>query len=113
MATCLQKLDATGAQAGTKGAAVKIAISACVMIALLLVGVSLGRASDRDEAVITVQVTSADHELDEGYFALGEQATVMAKPGSDLFKFLGRHRDRQVRIVLTQAEVRQLSRLKR
>jgi hypothetical protein len=83
------------------------------MTALLLVGDSIGRASDRDEAVITVQVTSADHELQEGYFALGEQATVMAKPGSDLFKFLSRHRDKQVRIVLTQAEVRQLSRLKR
>ena len=91
----------------------KTATSACVMIALLLAGVSLGRASDRDEAVITVQVTSADHELQDGYFALGEQGTVMAKPGSDLFAFLSRHRDKQVRIVLTQAEVRQLSRLKR
>jgi hypothetical protein len=93
--------------------AVKISMSACVVVALLLVGVGIGRASDRDEAVITVRITSADHELQEGYFALGEQATVVAKPGSDLFKFLSRHRDKEVRIVLTQAEVRQLSRLKR
>jgi hypothetical protein len=83
------------------------------MIALLLIGVGIGRASDRDEATITVQVNSADHEFQEGYFALGEEGTVMARPGSDLFKFLSRQRGQKVKIVLTQSEVRELSRLRR
>jgi hypothetical protein len=83
------------------------------MIALLLIGVGIGRASDRDEATITVQVNSADHEFQEGYFALGEEGTVMARPGSDLFKFLSRQRGQKVKIVLTQSEARELSRLRR
>ena len=41
----------------------------------------MGRANDRDEAIMTVQVSSADHELLEGYFTLGDNATVMVKPG--------------------------------
>jgi len=97
-----------------KGAStVRIPMSAWLMIALLLLGVGIGRASDRDEATITVQVSSADHEFQEGYFALGEQATVMAKPGSDLFKFLSRQRGQNVKIVLTQSDTRELSRLQR
>ena len=91
----------------------KHAITAGLVIALLLVGVSLGRAFDVDETIITVQVNSADHEMEEGYFALGEQATVMAKPGSDLFRFLSRQRGNKVKIVLTKTEARELSRLRR
>ena len=84
-----------------------------LVLALLLIGVSIGRAWDKDEAVVTVQVTSADHEADEGYFSLGEQGTVVVKPGSDLFRFLNRHRGQKVRIVLTQSADRELSRLQR
>lgn len=82
-------------------------------LALLLVGISIGRASDRDEATVTVQVSSADHELEEGYFSLGDAATVIAKPGSNLHRFLTRQRGRTVKIVLTEADARTLSRLER
>jgi hypothetical protein len=92
---------------------VKYAMTAWLVIALLLVGASIGRALDKDETTITVDVSSADHELQEGYFALGEQATVMAKPGSDLFAFLSRHRGSKVKIVLTKSDARELSRLQR
>lgn len=91
----------------------RIGLTAGLMIALLLIGVSIGRAYDTDEAVITVEVTSADHELQEGYFALGEQGSVMAKPGSDLFTFLSRQRGQKVKIVLTRSDKRELSRLRR
>jgi hypothetical protein len=98
----------------------KIAVTAGLMAALLTVGVGIGRASEKDETVIakdetviTVQVTSAEHELQEGYFALGEQGTVMAKPGSDLFRFLSRQNGQKVKIVLTQSETRELSRLQK
>ena len=90
-------------------------MTAWMALALLLVGISLGRAAERekDETVVTVQVSSADHEVQEGYFALGEQATVMVKPGSDLHQFLSRQRGRKVRIVLTEAAAVELSRIQR
>ena len=93
----------------------KIAMTAGMVLALFLVGISIGRAAERekDETVVTVQVSSADHEVQEGYFALGEQATVMVKPGSDLFKFLSRQRGRKVKIVLTEANATQLSQIQR
>lgn len=90
----------------------RIALVAWVALALVLVGLSVGRAADWDEAVVTVQVTSADHELAEGYFSLGDSATVMAKPGSDLYRFLARQRGRKVKILMTEAGA-ELSRLDR
>jgi hypothetical protein len=92
---------------------VKIATTAWMVVALLLLGLSIGRASDKDETVVTVQVNSADHEIQEGYFALGEQATVMVKPGSDLYQFLSRQRGRKVKIVLTEAASAELSKIER
>ena len=79
---------------------------------LLLAGFTTARASE-DEAVVTVQVSSADHELAEGYFALGDTATVVAKPGSDLYRFLARQRGHRVKITLVESDTRQLSRLGR
>ncbi|MEX1129912.1 MAG: hypothetical protein WD227_03900 [Vicinamibacterales bacterium] len=91
----------------------KTAMTAWLVFALLLVGASIGRAFDADETVLTVQVSSADHEFEEGYFALGEHGTVMVKPGSDLHKFLSRHRGDRVKIVLTKSESRELSKIDR
>lgn len=84
-----------------------------MVVALVLIGLSIGSASDRDEAIVTVQVSSADHELQEGYFALGDSATIMAKPGTDLHRFLTRQRGRKVKITLTEHDSRELSRLSR
>jgi hypothetical protein len=80
---------------------------------LVLAGYSLGRASGKDQAVVTVKVTSADHEVQEGYFSLGEATTVMVKPGTDLYQFLARHRDRTITVTLTENSTRQLSRIDR
>ena len=93
----------------------KTAMTAWMALALLLVGISIGRAAERekDETIVTVQVSSADHELQEGYFALGEQATVMVKPGSSLYQFLSRQRGRKVKIVLTEAATTELSTIQR
>ena len=60
-------------------------------------------ASQQGETTITVQVSSADHELMEGYFTLGENLTLMAKPGTEIHRFLARHRGRKVKISLTDA----------
>ena len=89
-------------------------LAAWVTLALILIfALTVGRANDRDEAVLTVQVTSADHELQEGYFSLGESATVIAKPGSDLHKFLSRQRGRKIKVVLAEDGGAELSRLER
>lgn len=85
-----------------------------MVVALVLIGLSIGSsASDRDETIVTVQVSSADHEFEEGYFALGDSATIMAKPGSDLHRFLARQRGKKVKITLSEQDSRELSRLAR
>ena len=93
--------------------AARHALVAWVTMGLILVGLSVGRASNRDETSVTVQVSSADHELQEGYFSLGDGVTVMVKPGSDVHRFLTRQRGRKVKITLTEAAVPELSRLER
>jgi len=92
---------------------VRIALAAWLALALILVGIGVGRASDRDETILTAKVSSADHETEEGYFTLGDNATVIAKPGSDLYRFLARQRGHKVRIVLQDAAGPELSRLER
>ena len=80
---------------------------------LFLVASTLGWAYNLDETVLTVQVSSADHELQEGYFTLGEDVTVMVKPGSELYRFLNRQRGNKVKIVLTESTTRELSHIRR
>lgn len=71
------------------------------------------RASNRDEASVTVEVSSADHELMEGYFTLGDNLTLMAKPGTEVHRFLARHRGRKIRISLAEAAPPAPARLER
>ena len=84
-----------------------------MVVAALLLGLSIGRAADGNETTLTVQVSSAEHETEEGYFSLGKDATVMVKPGTDLHRFLARQNGHQVRVTLTMVEGKQLSRLER
>jgi hypothetical protein len=93
---------------------------AWLALALLLVGLSVGRAAEiprvdrgQQETTVTVQVKSTEHELAEGYFSLGDSTTIMAKPGSELYRFLSRQRDQKVTIVFREADTRELSRLSR
>jgi hypothetical protein len=84
-----------------------------MVVGLLLLGLTFGRAADREETVITVQVSSAEHETQEGYFSLGPDTTIMAKPGSELHRFLTRQNGRKVRMSVTAVGGEQLSRLER
>ena len=88
-------------------------MAALITLALVVAAFAVGRASDRDETVMTVQVSSADHELLEGYFTLGDSATVLAKRGSALYNFLSRQRGRKIKVVLTDSSGPELSRLDR
>ncbi len=86
---------------------------AVLAIALVIASFMVGQASERDEASLTVQVSSADHEMEEGYFSLGDTATVMVKPGSDLYRFLSRKRGHSVRITLSDPGRPELSTIER
>jgi hypothetical protein len=108
-----RRLGRTGTQGVT---VVRSALAAGLVLAFtltFLAGLHLAQANERDQAVLTVIVSSAEHEAQEGYFTLGDTATVMAKPGSDLYKFLARHRGKKVRITLTDAGRPGLSTLER
>jgi hypothetical protein len=96
-----------------KGLAAWVTLALVGSLATFALGFTIGQANDRDEAIMTVQVSSADHEASEGYFTLGDKATVMVKPGSDLYKFLSRQRGRKVRVVMTEERGPELSRLQR
>ncbi|MFL6280308.1 MAG: hypothetical protein ACJ731_09365 [Vicinamibacterales bacterium] len=91
----------------------RIARRAWLTVALLLLGFSIGRAFDRDETSLTAQVSSADHEQEEGYFSLGKSTTVVAKPGSDLYRFLTRQRGHKITIVFQESGAPELSRIER
>jgi hypothetical protein len=80
---------------------------------LVLMGLAGTRASDQDETVLTAQVSAAEHEVAEGYFSLGDAATVMVKPGSDLYRFLVRQRGHSIKLTLTGSTGRHLSRVDR
>lgn len=88
-------------------------MAAWLTLALILMALGVGRAFDRDETSLTVKVSSADHETEEGYFSLGENATVVAKPGTSLYQFLSRQRGHKIKIVLQEAAGPELSRLER
>jgi hypothetical protein len=90
----------------------RMRVAAALFILLTLGGFAVGRASHTDEAIITVEVTSADHEAIEGYFSLGDSTTLMVKPDTDLYHFLNRRRGQKITIKMTDAGAT-LSRLDR
>ncbi len=45
-------------------------------------------------------VVAADHEVEEGYFSVGDGAEVVARPGSALHQWLSAHRDQKVRLLI-------------
>jgi hypothetical protein len=109
----MQSIGGGAPSSETERGVVRVAMAAWLTAAFILVALGVGRAYDRDETVLTVKVSSADHEIEEGYFTLGENATVMVKPGSDLYRFLARQRGHNVKIVLQEAGGPELSRLER
>jgi hypothetical protein len=79
--------------------------TAWILLALFLVGagVATGYAMG-DETVVIAEITAADHEVEEGYFALGQKATLIAQPGTKLHEWLANHRGQRVRVLIAIAE---------
>jgi hypothetical protein len=84
-----------------------------IVLAAVLASYLVGRASEREETTITVQVSSADHEVEEGYFSLGDSAALMVRPGTELYRFLSRQKGQNIRMTLTETARPEPSRIER
>jgi hypothetical protein len=71
-----------------------------VLVALFAGGAGGAFAAGFDETSLIAMLTAADHEIEEGYFTLGDGTTVVARPGSELHQWLAAHRGRRVRLTL-------------
>jgi hypothetical protein len=94
---------ANGAIAGRaqRGGSVKATQLMLILTALVL-GIIAGGAAVASQASISVQgqVSATDQESDEGYFAVGADTMVVAKPRSALHQWLRAHNDQQVRVTI-------------
>jgi hypothetical protein len=78
-------------------------VVAGVLLALLLVGLAATAQTRSEETTVVADLTAADHEVDEGYFALGQKATLIASPGTKLHDWLTTHRGQRVRVLIMVA----------
>lgn len=68
-----------------------------VVCAVLLVG---WPAAAGDQVDVTAEISAADHEVEEGYFGVGQDAAIVTKPGTPLHRWLRTHVGQRVRIVI-------------
>ena len=73
-----------------------------LILTALVVGIIAGGAAVASQASITVQgqVSATEQESDEGYFAVGADTMVGAKPRSALHQWLRAHNNQQVRVTI-------------
>ena len=72
---------------------------AWTLLAFFLLGLS-AVAYTFGGTTLTGQLTSADHEAEEGYFNIGQDATIMVKPGTELHAWLKNHVGERLRITV-------------
>lgn len=70
---------------------------AWTILVLLLLGASL---IAHDPAAVAGQLSATEQEAEEGYFALGPDATIVARPGSELHRWLRNHTGQQIKLSL-------------
>jgi hypothetical protein len=68
-----------------------------LVLGLLALTVSPGA---QEATIVTGTVSASDHEAAEGYFVLGADTTLVAKPGSALHGWLLRHKGEKVSVSL-------------
>jgi len=73
-----------------------------MVLVALVVGIVAGGAAMASQASIAVQgqVSATEQESDEGYFAVGGDTMVVAKPESALHHWLRTHNGQQVRVTI-------------
>jgi hypothetical protein len=62
----------------------------------------LGTLRAQQGLEISGQVTATEQEADEGYFAVGQEATVLAKPGTGMHQWLRSQVGQKVTISLAK-----------
>jgi hypothetical protein len=65
----------------------------------LVLGLSVAVNSSEQDMAITGPLTTADHEADEGYFAIGQEFAMFAKPGTLIHGWLKDAKDQTVTVV--------------
>jgi len=74
-----------------------------MIVTSALVGTLAGLAAGllaQDGALVTGRVSAAEHEIDEGYFAIGNDSFVVLKPGSPAHEWMARHVGQSVTIAI-------------
>jgi hypothetical protein len=73
-----------------------------MIVMALVVGALAGGVAVAHQASIAVQgrVSATEQESDEGYFAVGTEMMVVAKPASALHQWLRAHNGQQVRVTI-------------
>lgn len=73
-----------------------------LIVIALIVGIVAGGAAVASQASIAVQgqVSATEQESDEGYFAVGNDTMIVAKPQSTLHRWLRAQNGRQVRVTI-------------
>ena len=73
-----------------------------MVLVALVVGIVAGGAAVASQASIAVQgrVSATEQESDEGYFAVGGDTMVVAKPESALHRWLRTHNGQRVRVTI-------------
>jgi hypothetical protein len=73
-----------------------------LILVALVVGIVAGGVAVASQASISVQgkVSATEQESDEGYFAVGAETMVVAKPQSALHQWLRAHNGQQVCVTL-------------
>ena len=73
-----------------------------LMLMALVVGIVAGGAAVASQASIMVQgqVSATEQESDEGYFAVGSDTMIVAKPRSALHGWLQAHNSQHVRVTI-------------
>jgi hypothetical protein len=73
-----------------------------MIVMALVVGALVGGVAVAHQASIAVhgRVSATEQESDEGYFAVGPETMVVAKPESALHQWLRAHNGQQVRVTI-------------
>jgi hypothetical protein len=73
-----------------------------LILTALILGAVAGGAAVASQASIAVEgrVSATEQESDEGYFAMGSDTMIVAKPQSALHQWLRAHNGHQVRVTI-------------
>jgi len=70
-----------------------------ILMLAILIGLSIARAEDG--FVVSGHVSATDSEVDEGYFGIGEETAIIARPGTGAHAWLKQHTGQRVRLTLS------------